>query len=132
MLWIPEKDSSSMSLAWRTPIEIYSDGYSEGDTSYKMCRLDFMGYSLTPYLYPMFKDLTKLSNCDATSSIATMADIRQDILAHAGSPAGRVLYPTAFIFHESRVGSTLLANMLAADETNMVFSESNVPAELFR
>lgn len=29
--------------------------------------------------------------------------------------------PTAFIFHESRVGSTLVANMFASDPRSLVF-----------
>lgn len=39
---------------------------------------------------------------------------------HKGKPEGRVVYPTGFIFHESRVGSTLVANMLASNPWAMV------------
>ena len=35
--------------------------------------------------------------------------------------------PTGFIFHESRVGSTLVANMLASIPANLVYSEPHVP-----
>lgn len=35
--------------------------------------------------------------------------------------------PNGFVFHESRVGSTLVADMLASDASNMVFSESKPP-----
>ena len=35
--------------------------------------------------------------------------------------------PSGFVFHESRVGSTLVANMLAAVPTNIVYSESAPP-----
>jgi hypothetical protein len=42
----------------------------------------------------------------------------------AGLPGGNVVPPTAFVFHESRVGSTLIANFLASDPYSMVFSES--------
>ena len=36
--------------------------------------------------------------------------------------------PSGFVFHESRVGSTLVANSLAANPWNMVFSESDPPS----
>lgn len=42
----------------------------------------------------------------------------------AGLPTGRVVQPTGFVFHESRVGSTLVANFLASDPWSLVFSES--------
>lgn len=35
--------------------------------------------------------------------------------------------PTAFIFHESRVGSTLLANLLATAPGHLVYSEPHLP-----
>ncbi|CAN0198873.1 unnamed protein product, partial [Ectocarpus sp. 8 AP-2014] len=35
--------------------------------------------------------------------------------------------PTGFIFHETRCGSTLVANMLASVETNVMWSESTGP-----
>ena len=38
--------------------------------------------------------------------------------------AGRVVPPSAFVFHESRVGSTLVANNLASSPYSLVFSES--------
>lgn len=97
-----------------------------------MCKLDFRTYAAKPYNYPMFKDLLKLSGCEEeTNSAISIANLKQDIIASAGSPAGRVVYPTAFIFHESRVGSTLIANMLASDELNLVYSEADVPSSLF-
>eukprot|EP01035_Chromulina_nebulosa_P026497 gene26497-34697_t len=40
------------------------------------------------------------------------------------TPRGRIVKPTGFVFHESRVGSTLVANSLASDPWSMVFSES--------
>lgn len=99
----------------------------------KLCQLDFKRYSEQPYNYPMFKDLLELSECsfpDKTKSI-NIDNILSDIRANAGTPSGRVVYPTGFIFHESRVGSTLIANMLASDQNNMVFSESSIGASLF-
>jgi hypothetical protein len=37
---------------------------------------------------------------------------------------------SGFVFHESRVGSTLVANLLASDKYSMVFSESAPPASV--
>ncbi len=41
---------------------------------------------------------------------------------------GRYIEPTGFVFHESRVGSTLVANNLASDPFSLVFSESSPTA----
>jgi hypothetical protein len=41
-----------------------------------------------------------------------------------GLSGGNVVPPTGFVFHESRVGSTLVANLLASDPWSIVFSES--------
>lgn len=90
-----------------------------------LCQLDFKTYSATPYNYPMFKDLVTLSKCTqgGRSKLLTISQALSEIEAAAGTRSGRVVYPTGFVFHESRVGSTLVANMLAADPDNMVFSE---------
>ncbi len=42
------------------------------------------------------------------------------------------LEPTAFIFHVSRCGSTLLAQLLALDEQNIVISEAPILDEILR
>ena len=93
-----------------------------------LCQLDFKTYSAQPYTYPMFKDLVKLSQCDkpGRSKTSSIKELLIEIEAAAGTPEGRVVYPSGFVFHESRVGSTLIANMLAADPGNMVFSEVSV------
>ena len=49
--------------------------------------------------------------------------------AQAAREGRALLYPSGFVFHESRVGSTLVANMLAAVPTNIVYSESAPPPE---
>ena len=121
--WIPTKQDDSLSAM--TPVSI--DG-----SVIEMCRLDFETYAQRPHSYPMFKDLTALSNCKDNARFIKKKDLIADIVAQAGSPHGRVVYPTAFIFHESRVGSTLVANMLGSDPSNLVFSESSVPASLFK
>lgn len=38
--------------------------------------------------------------------------------------------PRGFVYHETRCGSTLVANMLAAPSSNRVFSESKPPVQV--
>lgn len=38
--------------------------------------------------------------------------------------------PRGFVYHETRCGSTLVANMLAGLEPNRVFSESKPPVQV--
>ena len=45
--------------------------------------------------------------------------------------AGRQLYPSGFVFHESRVGATLVASILGSNPINRIFSESTPPANAF-
>lgn len=112
---IPDK---SMPEHW-TPISM------EGKSQLKLCQLDFKTYSAVPYTYPMFKDLLALSKCTESgrSKTASIKALLGEIVSAAGTRSGRVVYPSGFVFHESRVGSTLIANMLASDPDNMVFSE---------
>lgn len=42
----------------------------------------------------------------------------------------KYLEPTGFIFHMSRCGSTLTANLLGASPYNLVYSESKPPVDV--
>ncbi len=106
-----------------TPITVSLKGKNP---NFDLCRLNFKDYSHAPHNSPMFKDLVKISNCKTVTK--SLNQIKQEIKDNAGTPAGRVVYPSGFIFHESRVGSTLIANLLASDPMNMVFSESDPPS----
>ena len=79
----------------------------------------------------MFKDLVASSDCtnDHVSEYK-LSELKKQIVDATNTPAGRVVYPTAFIFHESRVGSTLVANLLGSDPFNLVYSESAPPASI--
>lgn len=105
---------------------------SQGDDPlFTLCPLNFKKYSSAPHSTPMFKDLLAISDCTRSNvKHAKLSDIKQDIAKNKGQPAGRVIYPSGFIFHESRVGSTLVANLLGSDPFNMIFSESSIPSEL--
>lgn len=93
-----------------------------GDPRVTMCKLDFDSYWRNPTRMPMFRDLVSASRCgrgksgSLNSLVAGLA--RRDI---------RPIEPTGFVFHESRVGSTLVANMLGSIPTNLVYSESGPP-----
>lgn len=90
-----------------------------------LCKLNFKQYSETPHLYPMFRDLETTSNCRGNNKRKeSLSVLMKEINDKRGSPEGRIVAPTAFIFHESRVGSTLVANTLASDPFSMVYSES--------
>lgn len=96
-----------------------------------LCKLDFHKYSLAPHENPMFKSLVAASNCNPTTTLtSSISDIKDKLLRNNGSKSGRIVYPTAFIFHESRVGSTLLCNLLATNPYHLVFSESSPPASI--
>eukprot|EP00596_Hydrurales_sp_CCMP1899_P003697 CAMPEP_0119045380 /NCGR_PEP_ID=MMETSP1177-20130426/39290_1 /TAXON_ID=2985 /ORGANISM="Ochromonas sp, Strain CCMP1899" /LENGTH=776 /DNA_ID=CAMNT_0007017035 /DNA_START=164 /DNA_END=2491 /DNA_ORIENTATION=+ len=95
------------------------------DPMITMCKLNFKQYSETPHLYPMFRDLEGISGCRGQNKRrALLSVLMKEITDKKGTPEGNVITPTAFIFHESRVGSTLVANTLASDPFSMVYSES--------
>jgi len=90
-----------------------------------LCRLNWKQYSQSPHLYPMFRDLEGISSCSGSGKRKEkLSVLMADIKASEGTLGGRVIRPSGFIFHESRVGSTLVANTLASDPWSMVFSES--------
>jgi hypothetical protein len=87
-----------------------------------LCQLDFRTYFLSPHKYSMFRDLVAISGCTgANRRRETLRKLKSDI-----ENDGSIILnePTGFIFHESRVGSTLVANNLGSDPFSLVFSES--------
>jgi hypothetical protein len=106
-----------------TPISVQGDPRS--GITVQLCRLNHKAYFEAPHLYPMFKDLVKLSGCYGTNSRTGMLD---QLLQQARSnPKMKSTAPSGFVFHESRVGSTLAANLLGSDPFSLVFSESSPP-----
>jgi len=67
----------------------------------------------------MFKDL--VARCPASKRISKTLQQLKDELPALQKPDG-------FVFHQSRVGSTLVSNMLATDPENLVYAESHPPA----
>ena len=77
---------------------------------------------------PMFRDLVQRSNCARTSFSYDLKKIVTLATAYDNSNV-RTIPPAAFVFHESRCGSTLVANALTAmdPERHRVYSESQPP-----
>eukprot|EP00041_Stephanoeca_diplocostata_P005998 m.72897 g.72897 ORF g.72897 m.72897 type:complete len:811 (-) comp16115_c0_seq15:1474-3906(-) len=118
--------SPKMGESVETQTDVVPDGYipisvsvdsTEGQVQF--CRLDMNRYHKNPSATPMFKDLIKVSGCHGSTLKRTITQVAEMPM---------VLYPTAFVFHQSRCGSTLTANILASDPENLVFSESAPPA----
>ena len=106
----------------------------------QFCHLEFAKHKTDPAAVPMFKDLQAQSPaCKSTRvqvdlyTAATAA--KQYDKSHEGVSI-RAMTPNGFVFHESRCGSTLVANSLVAFEPSQtrVYSESGPPisaAKLF-
>lgn len=104
-----------------TPIDV---DVSE-DPMVILCKLNFQQYFESPHSSPMFRDLEGKSRCMGTNRRREkMSVLLEEIKSAQGTPAGHVIAPSGFVFHESRVGSTLIANLLASDPYALVFSES--------
>ena len=97
-------------------------GVEHGDPRVSLCKLAFDTLLEDPSKTPMFRDLASASRCGRGRANAHCV-VREDARKKNIKP----VKPSGFVFHESRVGSTLVANMLAAVPTNIVYSESAPP-----
>lgn len=107
-------------------VEVY-----QGVTA-KFCHIDWKLQQKAPHKVPMFNDLIRQSSlCDSTMITVDLWDITKQARAYDDRVGGDEILPvppTGMIFHESRCGSTLVANLLAAfspDHTR-VYSENSV------
>lgn len=122
--WLPryhvdeQQASPNWNLEFWTPIDV--DVSSEPIVI--LCKLNFRKYSESPHLYPMFKDLVSLSSCKGSNRQRKL--LSTALKEIQGKDSVDVVKPTGFVFHESRVGSTLIANALASDPWSIIFSES--------
>lgn len=96
------------------------------------CKLHWDKYKMDPPSMPMFKMLVQESGCDRGENLFTMdlADVagKLDESENEEESMGiSVMPPAGFVFHESRVGSTLVANALTAmdPDGHRVYSESD-------
>ena len=63
------------------------------------------------------------SGCGRANRVRPLSALLVEARAQAAREGRALLYPSGFVFHESRVGSTLTANILAAVPTHLVYSE---------
>ena len=104
----------------------------EGVTA-TFCKLHWTKYKKDPPSLPMFRMLVEESDCDSSDNRYTMdlADIARKLDEHEAEYEEKydvhVMPPAGFIFHESRVGSTLVSNSLTAMDpaAHRVYSESD-------
>lgn len=138
MSWLPHKshagiphDVEDVLPGWDnednkfwTPIDL--DTSYPSDPTVTLCHLNFKEYANAPHLYPMFRDLESASSCNGNNKRKEkLSVLMNEIKENEGDvKLSRVIKPNAFVFHESRVGSTLVANTLGSDPWALVFSES--------
>ncbi|CAM9958835.1 unnamed protein product, partial [Ectocarpus sp. 8 AP-2014] len=109
-----------------------------GDPWVTMCLIDYEHYQGNPSGTPMFSYLSTYSKCgnkrkDDSISFGLVAVVRMSSLLKSMADEGRApLPPKGFIYHETRCGSTLVANMLATLAPSRVFSESKPPTQTIR
>jgi hypothetical protein len=114
---------------WNTEFWSPVDVDISNDPMVTLCKLNFKEYSENPHLYAMSKFVEELSRCVGKNRRRERLRVLiQELKDKDGTPEGRYIKPNGFIFHESRVGSTLVANTLASDPWSMVYSESSPPA----
>jgi len=94
------------------------------------CSMDFAGYKADPSANPMYHILVQSPSCRKSMITYDMKEIVKLATAYDGSDI-HVMEPSGFIFHESRCGSTLVANALTAMDTEQhrVYSKARAPLE---
>ena len=114
-------------------IQQKADGRGGYDATGTFCHVDFYLHKADPTVVPMFRDLVAKSiHCSGEGKIRVdLQSIVEEARAHDArkDTATRSMEPAGFVFHESRCGSTLVANSLMAMEpdVNRVYSESPPP-----
>jgi hypothetical protein len=119
------EDSTDLWQGWY-PIDV-SIRSGGGEATFHMCKLQHALHFAHPDENPMFKDLVKSSNCHRTTKMLSESALKTILVAEKAN----LIQPNGFVFHESRCGSTLVANMLTRyDESNLVYSESTPPSKI--
>lgn len=102
----------------------------------QFCKVDWSGHKEDPALTPMFRDLvTDAVDCNKPHTLdlkkVVEAAREHDEANKGATSSAKVLETPLFVFHESRCGSTLVANLLQAMSPieHRVYSEH--PAPLF-
>jgi len=118
---------------------------SDGDQKYsgveaRFCHISWQLQQQDPSKVPMFRDLQDQSTlCTSTMYSVDLWDVARkasdyddrthEFAATTPRPGQGAVKPTAVVFHQTRCGSTLIANVLAAfnPEKSRVYTESPPP-----
>jgi hypothetical protein len=103
----------------------------------RFCHIDWKLQEKEPHKVPMFNDLVRKSElCDATMVTVDLWDLARHAQAYDTQLSKHVLAlpPTGVIFHESRCGSTLMANMLGgfSPKHTRMYSENQVHVQAIK
>jgi hypothetical protein len=110
----------------------------EGSNTYTgvygvFCPVQWGLHHANPSQYPMFRDLIEASECSRKSVRLDLASVASEArnLDRNDAATTKVLPLGGVVFHESRCGSTLVANSLVAShpDQHRVYSESSPPVE---
>lgn len=98
------------------------------------CTLDWATHKKNPSASAMFRELVSQSpGCQSDRFTMDLKTVVNAALKHDLEATDvKILQPKGFVFHESRCGSTLVANSLAAfaPERNRVYTESSPPVSV--
>ncbi|CAM9123949.1 unnamed protein product [Ectocarpus sp. 12 AP-2014] len=90
------------------------------------CQLDMVAYHESPWLFAMGAFHQRTSGCMDDPSLTRTYRLSSLKRVLEENP-NEFMDPTGFIYHETRCGSTLSANMIAAVPSNIVHSETPPP-----
>lgn len=111
-----------------------SDDESYGNVQGVFCTIDWASHKQNPSANAMFRELVSESNdCKSNRLVMDLKTVIDAVFEHdLGARDVNALWPTGFVFHESRCGSTLVANSLAAfaPEQSRVYTESPPPVNV--
>jgi len=114
--------------------QLMGNGGSYGNVQGVFCTLDWATHKKDPSANAMFRELvTESPDCTHNRFMMDIKTVIDAALEHdLESQDVKVLQPTGFVFHESRCGSTLVANSLAAfaPERSRVYTESTPPSSV--
>ena len=113
------------------PVDIFHNSTDGGDPWIVLCKIDWAKYNEDPLGAGTFNKIVIKAGCTGELAAARRRWIRGSELeaaiascpaAGSGKPGAPIL-PSGFVFHESRCGSTLAANMLGGVPGAMVLAE---------
>ena len=104
----------------------------------EFCAVDWKEYKQAPWKLPMYRDLLSRSeNCRSGRIVVNLKELMEEVRGfdtRSSTRAGIKSLEPNFIFHESRCGSTLLANSIqySNPDKNRVYTEAGPPLSALR